>query len=552
MKRKRLSLKMVLFCIVFAIVLSIIIGVIGYYTFSDSIEKRYENFVAATLNVSRFNIDADDMQNCIESNQMTEKYNETQVALNGIKENAGVQYIYLVYFDDHSDLRYVMNAYTEYELREESDTISHLNDKAGELDFDESLTVDFQNMFNHPEQMNTIEYVKNRTDVDEAYGGDEYVMTGYRAIKNKEGDSVAILAVDIPIDEIHNTLRSYLRTVAIGTMVVLLIFIAIVLFVINRGIVKPITQMAFTTNEFVKQSHIVKNPSEFEVKEVIVKTKDEIQDLAESINHMTHEIVTYMTDMSQLTAKEEKRLAEIDIINQIKSNLLPSPNLDFSQRNDLSIVSSITIAKEAKGNFYQYFLIDSAHLCIFIGDVSESGIPTTIFSVIASTHIQNYAKLGYDVDRILFEANNQLSQNNELNLNVRVFLGIVDLINGDLSYASAGQMDVLLKKSGCDFEKLELKKSFELGMMENVYFSKSHLKMSQGEMLCLYSEGFVKMKDIHGVEFSDDSFIESMNTILTKNYELEDMVKQLNSIADQYTDNKAQDLDRSLILFRYL
>ena len=98
-----------------------------------------------------------------------------------------------------------------------------------------------------------------------------------------------------------------------------------------------------------------------------------------------------------------------------------------------------------------------------VGDVTGSGIPTTLFAVITKTHIKNYAQLGYQPDRILAETNNQLSYKNDAGLTASVFVGIVDLQTGMLQYINAGQMTPLWKNSGGDFKFLKSKSCFALG-----------------------------------------------------------------------------------------
>lgn len=85
-------------------------------------------------------IDSDDLLACIDTLQKSERFEQTQLDLNTLKERSEMEYIYMVYFPDGNDphhMAYILNAYTEKEFREEPETIHYLGDPCGEGDFDE-------------------------------------------------------------------------------------------------------------------------------------------------------------------------------------------------------------------------------------------------------------------------------------------------------------------------------------------------------------------------------------------------------------------------------
>lgn len=146
--QRKLSTKIVVCCVVFTTILSIVIGWLGYKTYSESVLERYHVYVDSIIKVAASSIDGDDMRTCIDTLQKSDIYEQTQTDLNTVKEETEMEFIYMVYFPDPDDpynMAYVLNAYTEKELREEPETINTLGDPCGEGDFDEVTTELFYN-----------------------------------------------------------------------------------------------------------------------------------------------------------------------------------------------------------------------------------------------------------------------------------------------------------------------------------------------------------------------------------------------------------------------
>ena len=186
-----------------------------------------------------------------------------------------------------------------------------------------------------------------------------------------------------------------------------------------------------------------------------------------------------------------------------------------------------------------------------VGDVTGSGIPTTLFAVITKTHIKNYAQLGYQPDRILAETNNQLSYKNDAGLTVSVFVGIVDLKTGVMQYINAGQMTPLWKNSGGDFTFLKTKSCFALANMENVPYLMQSIRLSQGDMIFMHTQGVPAVEDSRGNQYTQEYLYEHLNLLVKHRYELSDLLHGLWEELDNFSDGKKQEQDSTMMLFRY-
>ncbi|NLL20091.1 MAG: SpoIIE family protein phosphatase, partial [Clostridia bacterium] len=438
---------------------------------------------------------------------------------------------------------YVLNAYTEREFREEPETIRSLGDPCGEGDFDEIMMNLFYNSLKENDNKTGTRFYVN----DSEFG---YMMTGYLPVLDSAGNGVCVLAMDVAMDQIHENMRSYLLTVAMGSIVLLVVFLLIFISIMNRSVILPIKSIAQSARNFVQQSYEIDDPSQLSFKEVPVNTKDEIELLANSLNHMTSEIKSYMINLATMSAERERIGAELNLAKQIQSNIFPTVFPAFPNRSDFDIYATRT-SMVGDGNFYDFFLIDKDRLCIVVGEASGKGIPSTMFAVLAAANIRSFARLGYRPYRIVLETNNQLSQNNTEGLTVSVFVGVVDLNTGEMDYINAGMPNTLVKRAGTSFEEVDEVKSFVLANMENVNFQQNRIEFMQGDMLMLFTSGIAKTKNQYGEEFTEPYVSIQLNEIIKQEYELDKILETMKESLLEFSDGSGDTSGGTMLIFRF-
>ena len=552
-RRNRLKIKVAAACTLFAVALSVLIGGLGYVRYQRDVEESYENYISTIVLTASGWIDADKLARVLETGVADEAFETLQANLNNLKENSDAQYIYMFYYPnglEEGELAYVMTGYTQYELQYEKDTISYLGDYAGLEDFGEEFRSELKEGIARKDGQ--IHFIDNVTQVAEEIGSEmEYVKTAYLPVWDGEGNLVSVLCADISITHIYNRLRSYLISVVLGAAAVVTVFLSIFLLVMNRQVLRPIRLIAEQANDFVRQSREVSDPSKLHFKEIVCRTKDEVQTLAESLNHTMSELIRYMSDLRQMSARQERIAAEVNVAREIRMSLYPHVFPAFPERSDFDIYADLTSAGGAGGDFYNFFFSDSNHLCLMAGSVSGLGIPSAMFAAITTTVMKNYAKLGYPVSRIMAETNNQVSSGNQAGLTAEVFLGKIDLAAGRMEYAMAGDMKPLLKTSGKEFAPLQVKSGIRLGSMENVPYIQRSVELSQGDMLFLYTCGVADTRDMKGNVFSDVYVEEYINRITGMEIDLARMTAAMEQELCRFSGGRKQEADNTILLFRF-
>ena len=552
-KKSRLKFKVAAACTLFAVVLSLLIGGVGYTRYRSDIEGSYENYISTIVRAAAGTIDVEKLSETIRTGVEDEAFADLQQQLNNLKENSDAQYIYMFYYPngvEEGTLVYVVNGYTQYELQYEADTISYLGDVAGLEDFGEDFRSQLREGIAQGDSQ--IRYIDNVTQVAEGTGvGAEYVKTAYMPIRDAGGNLVSVLCADISMTRIYNSLQSYLVTVALGTVAVVAVFLTFFLFVMNRQVLKPIRQIAEQADDFVRQSVEVTDPSELHFEEIKCQTKDEVQTLAESLNHTMNSLIHYMVDLRQMSAAQEKIAAEVNVAREIRLSLYPHVFPPFPERKEFDLYADLTSAGGAGGDFYNFFFTDSSHLCLMAGSVSGQGIPSTMFAAITTTVMKNLATLGYPPSRVAAETNNQVSEGNLAGLTAEVFFASIDLAAGRMDYVTAGDMNPLLKTAGEAFAPLGTKPGIRLGSMENVPYVQCSVELAQGDMLFVYSSGVADTRDERGNVYSDVYVEETLNRITGREIDLGRMVGAMEEALREFRGSVGQEQDNTMLLLRY-
>ena len=287
--------------------------------------------------------------------------------------------------------------------------------------------------------------------------------------------------------EFADDLRGVFLHLSLGGVLLLLLFLAFVLWFSAKAsdhFVRPILSLTEGVKE-IAQGNLDKK--------LDVKTGDEIENLADSVNAMTVDLKAYMENLSQVTAEKERIATELSIARKIQAGMLPSIGSGFSGRREFDLAAEMLPAKEVGGDFYDFYMLDENRLAVTVADVSGKGVPAALFMVVAKNVLQNFAVADKDGDfaDMMAKVNDRLCEGNEQMMFVTVFFGVLDLRTGEFSYVNAGHNPPLLVRDGGEATYLLSagKPDKPLGIMDGLAYRRHTLTLAPGELVFLYSDG---------------------------------------------------------------
>ena len=292
------------------------------------------------------------------------------------------------------------------------------------------------------------------------------------------------------------------------TMIVLLVAAIVLLFavttVLGKRIVRPLNSITRKISE-LREGNL-----EFRMEDTY-RTGDEIEVLAESFASISHKTLEYLENVKTVTAEKERISTELHMANRIQESVLPSIFPPFPDRPEFDIYATMHPAKEVGGDFYDFFLIDDDHLCMVIADVSGKGVPAALFMMISKVIVQSCAMLGKSAEEILQKTNEALCSNNQVDMFVTIWLGILEISTGKLTAANAGHEYPAVLGDNGRFELLKDNHGFVIGVIKNSRYREYELMLKPGNKLFVYTDGVPESVDAEEHMYGTDRMVEALN-----------------------------------------
>ena len=341
---------------------------------------------------------------------------------------------------------------------------------------------------------------------DKGYIETDPHITAMIGIKDSDGEVKAILCVQRQMDVMATARHTYLGKVTQALIVLVVLVILGQSVFLHRTLLRPQRMMSEEARRFSEENV----SSEKKLREDI-RNRDEIGQLAASIDTMEEQIESYVENLTRITAEKERISTELSLATRIQADMLPNIFPAFPERSEFDIYASMDPAKEVGGDFYDFFLVDDDHLCMVMADVSGKGVPAALFMMASKIILANNAMMGKTPAQILTDTNAAICSNNREEMFVTVWLGILELSTGMLTAANAGHEYPALMGPGGGFELYRDKHGFVIGGMDGIRYKQYELQLTPGAKLFLYTDGVPEATDAEKQLFGTDRMLEALN-----------------------------------------
>jgi sigma-B regulation protein RsbU (phosphoserine phosphatase) len=321
-------------------------------------------------------------------------------------------------------------------------------------------------------------------------GNDCYVF--YKPL-GKTGCSMAIVCPESDIFGGFDRLRhTVMGIVFVGLLLMLYIFI------------KIITRELSPLHRLAKEAETIAS-GQFDTKLPDFQRNDEIGMLSHSFGNMQQSLVRYIEELKETTAQKASIESELNVASNIQMSMLPSV---FPDREGLDMFASMTPAKEVGGDLYGYLLKDDK-LYFCVGDVSGKGVPASLFMAQVTRLFRTLANQMITPADICTQMNEALSGEENLTcMFVTLFIGLVDLNTGHLSFCNAGHNPPVIGGGEHHGEFLQMLPNFPIGVMPGLEFQGEEIDCIKGRPLFIYTDGLNEAENREHDQFGDDHLID--------------------------------------------
>ena len=368
-------------------------------------------------------------------------------------------------------------------------------------------------------------------------------------VQSSGGNASAVICVKLNMNDIVGR-REWFLIIMVSMSVVILISMAVVGSVyIRRMVVDPISSLAAKASAFGANGEDDLETLMTQIIEVPNLRDDEINDLYVDIHNMQFGLIRYMKNLTTVTEERERLGTELDIANRIQASMLPNTFPAFPDRDEFDVYALMKPAKSVAGDFYDFFLIDEDHLGVVMADVSGKGIPASLFMMMAKIIINSTAQQNLPPHKVLEKANDRICMNNDADMFVTVWFGIITISTGHVVASNAGHEYPVLQNEDGVYELFRDRHGFVLGGMDGLHFRDYEFDLTKGQTLFLYTDGVPEATTAQNEQFGTERMIEALNRKQTA--DPQELVHYMLRTVDDFDGDVPQFDDITMLAIRY-
>lgn len=279
-------------------------------------------------------------------------------------------------------------------------------------------------------------------------------------------------------------------------------------------------------------------------KKVDVYSHSIFSDLSDNINYTVDSL---KEDIEKEATKYD---AEFELAHEIQMSSLPSVFPAFPNQPEIDVYAKYRSAREVGGDFYDYYYVDKNKICFVVADVSGKGVPAAMFMMRAKSSLMMFARNTKDPAKTLFEVNNYLCENNIAGMFVTAWVGILDIRNGKLNYASAGHNPPMMFNAKVGkVTELDLSPALVLAAFEGTKYKNYNMTMKKEDVLALFTDGVTEANNPNGKLFGEDRLKDFLTSSANKNMDeiCDGMIEKL----DEFAQDAEQFDDITFLVVKY-
>ena len=256
--------------------------------------------------------------------------------------------------------------------------------------------------------------------------------------------------------------------------------------------------------------------------------------------------------MIAFSEQNQRMESELEVAQTIQMAMLPKVFPPFAVHLVLFVYGFVRPAKEVGGDLYDFY-IRSEKLFFCIGDVSGKGVPASLLMATTRSLFRSVTSHEEEAEAIVTEMNQALSDANEQNMFITLFLGVLDLNSGKLSYCNAGHNAPIIarrKKDGThEISSLDVKPNLPIGVMSDFIFRAQTTQIGHNDVLFLYTDGLSEAENNNKVLFGEERIMKCLHEVMR--FQPRVMIDKMYETVEKFVGTAQQSDDLTMLGIRY-
>jgi sigma-B regulation protein RsbU (phosphoserine phosphatase) len=343
----------------------------------------------------------------------------------------------------------------------------------------------------------------------------------------------AVIPLRVIMGPVNDFIIGFVVIMVIGLLIVGLVCRATI-----RRITKPLRIFADSADEIAKGNFIAELPK--------IKTKDEMFRLRNSFETMQLSLVRQIEETKAINAEKGRMEGELQTARRIQMSMLPKTFPPYPDRDDIDIYGQLMPAKEVGGDLFDFYIRDEK-LFFCIGDVSGKGVPASLLMAVTRSLFRTVSAHESQPTRIMTTINESISEDNDSNMFITLFIGVLDLPTGRLRYSNAGHNAPLLIGK-MNTGKLPCDPNLPIGVEYSWKFTAQEAVIDPETVIFLFTDGLTEAENIYYDQFQEERVIE---TIRLSEHKPQQLIQSMTEAVHQFTDHAEQNDDQTMLAIQY-
>ncbi len=168
---------------------------------------------------------------------------------------------------------------------------------------------------------------------------------------------------------------------------------------------------------------------------------------------------------------------------------------------------------------------------------------------VTKTLIKSRASEDTSTASIISHVNDEVSSDNASCMFVTIFVAIINIRSGDVTYTNAGHNPPYLKPKGKSPGRLEGRHGPVVGAMEGIEYKEERLTVNVGDLLILYTDGITEAMNAKRELFSEDRLVDLLKSAPIDS--AEDTTREVISAVEIFEGETDQSDDITILAFQY-
>ena len=526
---RKLERKYIIYILLFYLIIMITVGGISF-----TIIKRdaYDNYKERTGSLARYAasmLDGDEVRRYSVDAYEDARYDEIKNMLVKIKKSdTSIERLYVVAPVSAHNITYIYDIYTPDE---------YANEMIRELKHGYESAIDVSVMAGIKRISETGMPYEDMEIVNTSLGG---LATSYAAVYDSDNRLSAIVAVGYSMRSMWKNIRVYIVCIVAAAIAIGIILTYVYYKLLIRKHFNEAANIENAVRVYVDEGGNSGTAAALK----LLEHQETFSEFSENVAIILRDNREMHDRISVLSTENEHYTHEIGIASRIQDDIMSRMTRAYPESDKFEMCARVDTEKEFVENFYDYYMLDSNHLVVIMGEIRDKGVAAALFILVAKTILNNNIQSGLKINDAFDITNNQLCNGNDSAMFVMTFAGILNISTGRFTYSNAGHCAPIMVDTYHNVRPIENDETYmPLGAWEDTPYDYEEMNFLPGDLLYIYNSYILEAEDRAGNEYGRerlvsillDNYDEELGTICKRIHEDVDAFAQKGNVAAEYT-----------------